>query len=220
LRQITGVGSPVLRSALRIRVLGDANGCRTIHDVRDRVRVLPGVADPLVTLGPLLRPLIELHWANDSARWTGVQTEDDRLRSHLFGADRTAFPLPIRRGLAEIQNDECFYCGDRLTGRTEVDHFLAWSRWPNDAIENLVVADRCNGAKSDHLAAAEHVTRWTQHVGRSVGDLADLARHTNWVTDPARTRGLVTSTYSHISAGTPLWLRAKEFTLATGPITV
>ncbi len=119
----------------------------------DRVRLLPGVVDRLVVLGPMLRPLIELHWANDIARWTGVGVEDASLRAHLFGTERLSFPSHLVEGLRDLQHGCCFYCGDLIAGRGQVDHFLAWSRWPNDAIENLVLADRCNGAKSDHLAA-------------------------------------------------------------------
>jgi len=75
---------------------------------RDRVRFLDGVGDRLVVLGPLLRPLIELHSARDVARWTGVSTEDDRLRAHLFGTDRIPFPVALRDGLAELQEGGCF----------------------------------------------------------------------------------------------------------------
>ncbi len=70
---------------------------------RDAITFLPGVADRLVVLGPLLRPLIELHWTRDVARWTGVAIEDDRLHTHLFGAERTSFPRALRDGLAELQ---------------------------------------------------------------------------------------------------------------------
>ena len=45
---------------------------------RDRIRFRTGVADRLVVLGPLLRPLIELHWTLDVTRWTGVDTEEER----------------------------------------------------------------------------------------------------------------------------------------------
>ena len=190
------------------------------RDGRDRVRLLPGVADRLVVLGPLLRPLIELHWTRDVARWTGVPTEDDRLRAHLFGADRLAFPAALRRGLAEIQGGSCFYCGDRLGQRVEVDHFLAWSRWPNDAVENLVVADRCNGAKSDHLVAPEHLDRWSAHVSERAGDLAEIAIQAGWSSDHPRSLGLVRSTYGHLAPGTPLWVRGREFTEALGPLQV
>lgn len=187
---------------------------------RDAVRLLPGIADRLVVLGPLLRPLIELHWARDVATWSRIATEDDRLRTHLFGTDRVAFPKGLRDGLMEIQQYSCFYCGSRLTRRVEVDHFLAWSRWPNDAIENLVLADRCNGEKSDHLAAEVHVERWARHIDRNASALTELAEHDRWHTDRSRTVGLVTSTYQHVAPQTPLWVRAQEFVLSRGPIGV
>jgi hypothetical protein len=47
-------------------------------DGRDVLRLLPGVADQLVVLGPLLRPLIELHWSRDVARWSGVALDVNR----------------------------------------------------------------------------------------------------------------------------------------------
>lgn len=276
LRQITMKGSPPLRAALRLRLIGDVNGCRSADEARRRipdeyeqaldvvedtfvrypipllqvvgaslvpflyepdwpegtsistirragrdvVRLLPGVSDRLVVLGPLLRPLIELHWTQDVARWSGVSTEDERLRAHLFGTDRSAFPRALRSGLAELQGGNCFYCGERLGNRREIDHFLAWSRWPNDAIENLVLADRCNGAKSDHLAAQHHVGSWTKRLERHGPDLRELAAQTRWPSDPERTLGLITSTYTHVAAGTPLWRRAKEFELASGPVVI
>lgn len=274
LRQITAKGSPVLREVLALRAAGDAHGCRTLAEARqrlpketertrraiedtfvrypipllqrvgkadqpflyaidwpegtgrsklrsaglDRIRLLPGVADRLVVLGPLLRPLIELHWARDVARWSGVATEDDALRTHLFGSDRVAVPTPLVAGLRELQDGCCFYCADKLTTRVEVDHFLAWSRWPTNAVENLVLADRCNNAKRDHLVVAEHLERWMGRLSRSGTDLGDLATTVRWTTDPARTEALVRSTYGHIAAGTPLWVRADQFTMASGPL--
>ncbi len=274
LRQITMKGSPPLRAALRLRLLGDGSGCLTVDDVRnrlpaeyemaldvvedtfvrypipllqvvgtrllpflyeadwpegmsvaslrrrgrDRVRFLPGVVDRLVVLGPMLRPLVELHWTNDVARWTGVDLEDATLRSHLFGSERASFPARLVGALREVQKGSCFYCGDALQGRGQVDHFLAWSRWPNDAVENLVLADGCNGAKSDHLVARQHLDHWSAHVKARRADLADIASLAVWRTDPLRTRALVASTYAHLAAGTPLWVHGANFELARGPL--
>lgn len=169
---------------------------------RDRLHLLPGVADRLVVLGPLLRPLIELHWVRDVARWTGIATEDDGLRAHLFGSARTSFPAKLVGALREVQQGSCFYCGDRLDSRGEVDHFLAWSRWPNDAIENLVIADRCNSAKSDHLVAPTHLERWMERVTKTT-DLATIAQECRWESEPGRTTALVRTTYGHLAAGLP-----------------
>lgn len=184
----------------------------------DRVRLLPGVADRLVVLGPMLRPLIELHWTNDVARWTGVNLEDDALRAHLFGRERASFPARLVGGIRDLQDGACFYCGHPIRGRGQVDHFLAWSRWPNDAVENLVLADRCNGAKSDHLGAVAHLNRWTTRLGEHGSDLDDIATSASWRSDPARSRALVATTYSRLAAGTPLWVHGTTFEMAGGPV--
>lgn len=184
----------------------------------DRVRLLDGVADRLAVLGPMLRPLIELHWTRDVARWTGLASEDQALHDHLFGTERTTFPRAFVDDLSDLQHGECFYCHDRLTSKREVDHFLAWSRWPNDAVENLVVADRCNGSKSDHLAATAHLARWRLRVEIGVGDLRDVASKHRWLSSPERSTALVRTTYQHLAAGTPLWLRGNEFEFAAGPV--
>src|SRR5213592_5079376 len=45
--------------------------------------------------------------------------------------------------------------GFRASAKPDVDHFIPWSRYPDDGLENLVVAHaRCNAQKSDFLAAA------------------------------------------------------------------
>jgi hypothetical protein len=97
---------------------------------------------------------------------------------------------------------------------------VARSRWPNDAIENLVLADSCNGARSDHLAAAGHLHRWVDHLDHHGDALRELAEANRWVSDRSRTWGLVTNTYGHLVAGVPLWVRGDEFELAEGPIAV
>ncbi|MFM6131235.1 MAG: HNH endonuclease [Sphaerospermopsis kisseleviana] len=199
----------------------DWNEGATLRSLRasgnNRLRLLPGVADRLVVLGPLLRPLIELHWVRDVARWTGIATEDDSLRAHLFGTARTSFPTRLVGALRDVQQGSCFYCGDRLHSRGEVDHVLAWSRWPNDAIENLVIADRCNGAKSDHLVAPAHLERWMERKANAA-DLNTIAQERRWESEPERSTALVRTTYGHLAAGTPLWVRAKEFVEAPGPL--
>ncbi len=85
---------------------------------QDRVRLMDGVADRLVVLGPMLRPLIEMHWTRDVAKWTRLPMEDELLRTHLFGSDRIGFPRGLATDLSELQGRRCFYCGDRL-GRDE-----------------------------------------------------------------------------------------------------
>jgi hypothetical protein len=129
----------------------------------NRLLLLPGVGDGLVVLNNLLRPLIHRQWAAMVARMN--ELEEARLEAFLFGTARIALE-PVRPGLQDLQQDRCFYCDGALMRsaglRPHVDHFIPWSRYPNDAIENLVVAhERCNGRKSDFLVASGHVARWT-----------------------------------------------------------
>lgn len=177
-----------------------------------RVRFRPGAGDGLLRLAPLLRPLIELHWVRMVASLNHLDLEGDRLRTHLFGATRSTFPPQLRSALRELQNDRCFYCDQRLRSRAEVDHFVPWSRWPNDAIENLVLADSCNNHKRDHLAAADHALRWARRARTSGRDLADIATRSTWASEPRRSLAIGRSSYFHLPAGTPLWSLAGNFT--------
>jgi hypothetical protein len=44
-----------------------------------------------------------------------------------------------------------------------VDHFIPWSRYAADLGHNLVLAHgQCNNAKSDYLAAEQHLATWVE----------------------------------------------------------
>jgi hypothetical protein len=176
------------------------------------VRFRPNAADELLRLAPLVRPLIELHWVRMVAAINHLDLEGDRLRAHLFGAERSRFPAQLRSGLRELQDDRCFYCAERFGSRVEVDHFVPWARWPNDAVENLVLADACNSHKRDHLAAARHARRWSQRAATSARDLAEIAATARWTSDERRTLAIGRSSYFHLPSGTPLWSLAGTFT--------
>jgi hypothetical protein len=105
------------------------------------IRLLPGAGDELVRLSPLIRPLVELHWTRMVAQLSRVATVEEALQHHLFGSPRIPFSKMFRDGLADLQAGSCFYCGQRLVGTAEVDHFIPRVRCGIDAIENLVLAD-------------------------------------------------------------------------------
>lgn len=192
---------------------GESVSLRALHaDGGGMVRFRPGAGDQLLRLAPLLRPLIELHWVRMVAALNGLDVEGERLRDHLFGPTRATFPPRLRAGLRELQDDRCFYCDQRLTTRADIDHFIPWSRWPNDTIENLVVADACNGHKSDHLAASDHARRWADRLHHHRADLEQIASSATWSSDAIRTVAIGRSTYFHLPLGTPLWLVAGTFT--------
>jgi len=171
------------------------------------VRFRSGAGDGLLRLAPLMRPLIETHWTRMVADINGIDLEQERLRSHLFGATRQSFPAQLRSGLADLHDRRCFYCHRPLPTQFEIDHFIPWARHPNDAIENLVPADRpCNNNKRDSLAAMKHLARWAERLGTHDDRLGHLATDCRWQTDRVQTLAVARSTYRHLPSGTPLWL--------------
>ena len=180
------------------------------------VRLLPGAGDELVRLGPLIRPLVELHWTRMVAEINGVAKAELDLHRHLFGSDRLIPPRPLRDGIAVLQDNRCFYCRGDLGAQPEADHFIPRVRCGIDAVENLVLADhRCNNDKRDLLPAPAHVTAWALRNEHHAERLAHLAKTSRWDTDPAATSAVARSIYSHLPAGgTPLWLGVKNVATA------
>ena len=170
------------------------------------VRLRPNAGDHLIRLSPLVRPLVELHWVRMVAGLNDLALMEDDLRRHLFGAERVNFPATLRRELLELQDGSCFYCADRLSSVSAVDHFVPWSRWPNDAIENLVIAHpSCNGHKSDHVPGPLPLRRWAERLRAHSADLAGVAVASRWRTDRARSVSLARSLYGHLPAGAFVW---------------
>lgn len=170
------------------------------------VRLRPGAGDQLIRLAPLVRPLVELHWVRMVANLNELGLEEDRLHRHLFGAERVPFPLSLRSGLTDLQAGRCFYCAQPLTAKAAVDHFIPWSRWPNDAIENLVIAHSvCNGRKSDHIPGLVPLEHWAKRLSHHSSDLVSVAAKSKWRSDRPRTLSLARSLYAHLPQGALVW---------------
>jgi HNH endonuclease len=111
----------------------------------------------------------------------------------------------------------CFYCDARLgdPARSQVDHFVPWSRYPDDSLDNLVVPDvACNGFKSSSLAAADHVARWARRFVAGSPEhqqFGDLARLTAWEREPDKSASVARGIYLRLPADARLWLRRREF---------
>jgi hypothetical protein len=139
-----------------------------------------------------------------------------RLEEFLFGAERVP-TFKVRAGPWEIQGKWCFYCAGRVVdpGKGQVDHFIPWARYPDNRIENLVVADvACNGDKGSSLAAGEHVTRWAAQLlsaGGMTSQLVELAARTGWDRHAERTVSVARGIYLSLPESAKLWLRRKEF---------
>ena len=193
------------------RAFSERVTARQLQRTPMRVDLQPGVPDWLVSLSGLLRPLLELHWTRAVATFNQQDIAQDRLRDHLFGSERISLQ-PLRPGLLEAQQGRCFYCHERLPAKgVEVDHFVPWSRLPNDALGNLVLADaRCNNGKRDHYADLPLLRRWAARPASVLEQVADQAR---WPLQLGRSKQVARGLYAHLPSGTPLWQEPGVFTI-------
>lgn len=181
----------------------------------NRLLLRPGVAEHLVRLNGLLRPLLHRDWARMVAAMN--ELPESELDEFLFGATRIALD-PVRAPLLSLQSGRCFYCDGRLSGPAEVDHFIPWARYPDNGLDNLVVAHaRCNNGKRDFLAAAPHVEHWTSRATRRASDLAALAVELAWSRDPARSRSVAVAIYTRLPDDARLWERENAFVTMERP---
>jgi hypothetical protein len=178
-------------------------------DFDNRLLLMPGVGESLVRLNGVLRPLFRREWAVMVAGMNRLPEAD--LERFLLGAERN--PLAVLRGpLVDLQNDRCFYCLERLGHRAEVDHFIPWSRYPDESLDNLVATDcRCNSKKRDFLAAGVHVERWVARTRTLDHQLEAIARQARWRRDPQRTLSVARAIYLRLPGGARLWLKGPDF---------
>ena len=159
----------------------------------NRLLLKPGVSAHLVRLNGVLRPLFRREWALKVAAMNHLAQAD--LESFLFGAERVALDA-VRRPLLDLQEGRCFYCDRRIPAAAEVDHFIPWSRYPDEGLDNLVAAhSACNGSKRDFMAAADHVERWRARATSHGDDLTAIAGFAGWRRDSSRTLSVARSLY-------------------------
>jgi len=182
------------------------------NDFDNLLRFFPDTERRLATLTGLLRPLIRREWTRFVARCNGDELED--LEQFLFEPMRGDLSA-CRHDLADLQSGACFYCGDAMSSRVDVDHFLPWVRCADDGLHNLVAAHPvCNSQKSDHLAAEAHVATWRTRLDASAEDLREVALKAGLPFDSERSLRLVRSVYSVLPPRSPLWLKSDKFELA------
>jgi hypothetical protein len=181
----------------------------------NRVILLPGVAAKLAVLGPLFLPLIRTEWTRFVARRNHDRIDEARLEDFLFEPDREQLGRALRKDLLALQEHRCFYCQEPAQERSEVDHFLAWSRCGASAIDNLVVAHgTCNNNKSDLLVAARHLDRWIDRLDSRRAELCEIAERRHWYAEPSRVGGLIRASYATLSPKAMLWLSRECWVVA------
>ena len=167
----------------------------------------------LLRLTGLLRPVLFRHWAVLIMSMNREHFEQGDLEAFLFGAERVALQR-LRQPLAELQGGLCFYCSRKLGVDVDVDHFLPWSRYIDNGLENLVLAHHsCNVAKSAIMAAPKHLERWRQERAEENTydiDLRQIADAHSWEYRPAVALKAARALYFSLPGGTKLWLREKE----------
>lgn len=175
----------------------------------NRLLLKPGVPLHLVRLNSVLRPLFRREWALMVAGMN--QLPQAELERFLFGVERVALDS-VRGPLLDLQEGRCFYCDKRIATGAEVDHFLPWSRYPDDGLDNLVATHPgCNASKRDFLAAAEHVERWRSRAAGLADDLVTIARESGWRRDDARTLAVARTLYLRLPDSVQLWQAPSRF---------
>ena len=185
------------------------------RDFDNAIRFIGRAGEELVRLAPFVRPLVQREWSGLVARFNGLA--EARLEQFLFGAPREAI-AHLAEPLLQLQGGSCFYCGRRIRQQRQVDHFVPWSRHPDDGLDNLVVTDAvCNGAKRDHLAAAEHVERWAERNQQREVELAQIADFKQWSHRPRRTLSVARSIYLRLPSDARLWQLKRKFVAVDAP---
>jgi 5-methylcytosine-specific restriction endonuclease McrA len=201
-----GWDEQVRRRAVRDYQRGEAS------EFDNRIHLRPGVGEALVRLHGLLRPLLQRKWAEMVARLNRL--EEARLEHFLFGAARVSLE-PLRGPLVELHEGRCFYCDARLgstgTRAIEIDHFVPWSRHPENAIENLVPTHAaCNQKKRDLLAGRDHVERWRARMRTQASVLAEVAAAAGFEGAPARALSVARAIYVRLPSEARLWVEGDH----------
>ena len=137
--------------------------------------------------------------------------EGQDLAEFLFGSQRV--PLDVYRPiLKDVQAGACFYCAGKLSSKSEVDHFVPWSRYPLDLGHNFVLAcGQCNNAKRDFLAAPLHLDNWLSRNHEHGQVLSKYFVEKNLLHNMESSRLIAHWAYSQAAlAGSDVWLRKKE----------
>ena len=177
--------------------------------INDGIELLPGVAYCLRQFNSFILSLTRSAWVKHIK--TNLQnqlffgTEID-LEEFMFGTERSSLQV-VRGFLIDLQNNNCFYCQNRIRSTGAVDHFIPWSRYPRDITQNFVLAhENCNRDKSDLLAASKHLERWRNRNERFRNSLEQFTS-TSLICDESTSICVARWAYDHAySTNAQTWL--------------
>ncbi len=179
-----------------------------------QVWLKPGVAYCLRRFQSLVQQLARSHWLEhikSNRRNHPILGEVDDLEDFLFATSRQSLAA-FAVGLRKLDGGCCFYCGGSLT-TFDVDHFIAFSRYPRDLAHNFVLAHAaCNRSKSDALAAKRHLERWLARLVHRADDLAEIGVEAGLVVDAEVCRRVVAWGYaSGVANNSAAWIAPNVF---------
>jgi Restriction endonuclease len=197
----------------RIKKEVDAYQAARPHDFDNNILMKPGVVETLARLHGIVRQLVEARWILEVEKFNRHVFGERGLHDHLFGADRWDTG-EVRDSLRDQQDGRCFYCGSPAR-QAQVDHFLPWARYPDDRIENLVVAcQRCNSSKSHYLADVDYVDHWIERFDSGSAahrQMHDIAVRVAWPEGGAATLAVASHLYGYYPEHVGLWHGVNDF---------
>lgn len=177
------------------------------------IELLPGVASCFRLFHGLIRTLIQGRWVafvRELSANREVMGQNVDLGDFLFGATRE--PVSACRALLlDLQQGQCFYCRRPVRTAGDLDHFIAWSRYPHDLGHNFVLAHgECNRAKSSHLAAEVHLEAWQARNDAHGPVLTDYFRSHDVAVSLETSTRIAAWAYSQAeSAGAQVWVEGS-----------
>lgn len=139
-----------------------------VYDAKSNELVLkPGIAYCLSRFSKIINKLCQQYWSDfvrKNSHNQGYFSDDIDLKQFLFQQPRL-YLGKLQEVLIDAQHGQCFYCHKPLKedakNRTEVDHFIPWSKYSIDTVHNFVLADHsCNNKKRDYLAEEKFYKQW------------------------------------------------------------
>ena len=186
----------------------DAGALRALRTIT----LKPGVGACLRSLRGVIIALVQARWARWVRENNPALGRDRNLEAFMFGQDRVAL-AQLAPKLYEVQDRRCFYTQKRLDGTkgAEVDHFIAWARYPSNDPLNLVLASReANNDKRDHIASTRHLSAW---IARNMRYAQDLRYSASQVA-PESNASIAIAHWAYSAAaavGSPVWDAPKRF---------
>jgi hypothetical protein len=185
-----------------------------VCDDRDLIELKEGICYCFRLFYGLVHELVRGAWLrfvrniNENKPLLGTASD---LSDFMFGSGRVSLEV-FRPILVEYQRGNCFYCLKSLKDKSDVDHFIPWSRYPVDFGHNFVLAHgSCNTRKGDRLAAVEHLERWCERNKTYGEELAAAFQERNIVYDPEASRRVTAWAYEQAqSAGSLVWRQGDE----------